>query len=124
MHVLSHLIHAAVQVALVRDDVANISKEVKAAVPPGKRVDTSDLDNAYRQLNTTYNDLERKQKDVSNYLSIVEKVVFILGACAFAVGIWGFITLLARVRLLPRHHSAAACLCMSATSASSMHEPC
>ena len=95
---LSQAFGCFLQVELVRDDVGNITVDVQDAIPPGENVDISPLTNARTQLNRTYTDLQDDRENVNNYLNIIEKVIFVLGACAFAVGIWGFVTLLVRVR--------------------------
>lgn len=83
--------------AYVREDLFNVTQSVKAAIPPGVDIDISALQDAYNQVNTTYNDLTDQKSNVDDILNIVETAVFVLGAFAFAIGLWGILTLLVRV---------------------------
>jgi hypothetical protein len=87
------------QMDYVRGDVKNVSTAVKDAVPANdsSSVDLSALTNAEKQLDGAYGTVQQREKDVRNYLRIVKTVIFVAGACAFALGIFGFITLIARV---------------------------
>ena len=83
---------------MVRNEVGNVSASVQAAVPAGDDVDLSQLTDAERQLDAAYVDIQDLEDDTVRYLGIVEDVIWAAGAAAFALGIWGFVTLLARVR--------------------------
>jgi small nuclear ribonucleoprotein (snRNP)-like protein len=88
----------ALQMNLVLADVRNISATAKGAVPPGSDIDLSALTDAEKSIGEGIQTAHEREKTVRKYLNIVRKVIFIVGACSFSVGIWGLITLLARVR--------------------------
>lgn len=89
-----------VQVDEVRFDVGNITEAANAAIPDDENLDLSALVDARRELDSVYEDAVGIQDDVKTYLDIVEIIIYILGACAFAVGAIGLITLALRVRPL------------------------
>ena len=89
------------QVEGVRADVLNISAAVQANLSSNSNFDFSDLTSAERTLNNTVQDAQDLQDKANSVLHAVQVVIYVLGAAAFAVGIWGVVTLLARVRFHP-----------------------
>jgi hypothetical protein len=88
------------QLDLVRNDVKNVTASVQAALPPEekKNIDISPLLDADKQLDEAYTTVQQREKDVRRYLNIVKGVIWVAGTCALVLGIWGLITLAARVR--------------------------